>query len=303
MINKEKIMKTKNLEEAVKEIFNLDLKQRTCILTKEAMTGEVAKQYDEIGKTARQETYEKITQDFKIRTGCYGSRYDIGTIVDVGSGSGLLSLKLADETNGYVLGIDLSKDMIDLANKKLEQASQSYGRAEFREGNVYELSKMMKSKKDINYIVCRNALHRFQDPEKAIKEMYSALAPGGKIYIRDLKRDADWETIVERIGEQRWQKPALVEDYIGAMAGMLTTKELQETLDKLGIKKYSITDGFYKTEDKAKQASNQMKEFASKVEYVCIIEKPGKKSKANNKQYVDSYYQLSQSMDHASYYD
>ena len=74
MISKRKIMKTKSLKQAVKEIFNIDLEQRTGIFIEEAMRGEVAKGYDEIGKTARQDTYENLAQDFRNRTECYGSR-------------------------------------------------------------------------------------------------------------------------------------------------------------------------------------------------------------------------------------
>jgi len=307
VVDQIKIESTTCLEEAVKEIFGKEINRRNCILLDEAMTGQVAEKYDEIGKLARQETYKKIVTDFKNRTGCYGVNHvrtnmQVGTILEVGCGSGLLSLELAEQTNGYILGIDLSADMIKLADLNLKQKSRDkikqikefwkkipescrrddkleknppfYDSVEFNQGSVYNSSSIVENHRDINYIVCRNALHRFKDAKKAIEEMYSVLAPGGKIYIRDLKRDADWKTIVERIGERRWEVPELVEDYIGAMAAMLTKEELQDVLELSGIENYEITDGYYSLQNESSMQRDQMKEYASEVEYVCVIKKP-----------------------------
>jgi signal recognition particle GTPase len=49
-------------------------------------------------------------------------------------------------------------------------------------------------------------------------------------------------------------------------------EELEELLKESGVKKhqYSLRDGFYKTEN---TQSIQLREFASEVEYVCIIKK------------------------------
>ena len=136
-------------------------------------------------------------------------------------------------------------------------------------GNVYDLQNI--GLQNIDFIVCRNALHRFQYPEKALKQMYQVLSPGGKLYIRDLRRDANWQIVLERIGEKRWQTKTLVEDYIGAMASMLTTKELEKTLRSLGITSFDITDGRY-INGEIKNPSN-IKEYERDSEYVCVIRK------------------------------
>ena len=184
------IQQTGTLEDAVKEVFNLDMGRRLCILKKEAMIGQVAEKYDEIGKLARQDTYGKIVEDFKNRAGCYGVNHlrtnmQVGTILEIGCGSGLLSLELAEQTNGYIVGVDLSEDIIKLANLNLKQKSkdkikqikefwkklpESLRRGlenddkleknppfddsvEFCLGSVYDLSEIVRNQKDINYIV------------------------------------------------------------------------------------------------------------------------------------------------------
>jgi len=305
---KERLEKTKSLEEAIKELFGLDLEGRLCILTQEAMNDEVAKAYNQIGSLARLETYHRIVEDFKNRTGCYAVNhlnFDLGNILEVGCGSGLLSLALAKHTAGNIVGVDLSSDMIDLANENLSRRSKeriekikgfwkkipwycrpgqeehetlernppSLDEVRFRIGSVYDLPEIIRGVSQINYVVCRNALHRFQDPKLAIQKMFEVVAPDGKIYIRDLRRDADWRTVVERIGEERWKRPVLVKDYIGAMASMLTVEEVHSLLRELGISDYHISDGNYQIREKTAQLHG-MKEYAGEVEYTCVIHKP-----------------------------
>lgn len=261
ILDRAKIEKTESLEEAIIELFGLDMHGRLCVLGNEAMTGAVAQAYDELGRRTRKETYQKIAEDFKSKTGYAG-----GTIVEVGCGSGLLGIALAEQLESRVVGIDLSSDMIRLAQEKPGPVN---GSVDFRQGSVYHLAGMFNEKP--GYVVCRNALHRFQYPELAIEQMYRVLVPHGKVYLRDLRRDADWKIVVKRIGEQRWQHPELVRDYIGAMAAMLTVEELEKILHRLGIQNYQITNGHYNTVNQEKQ--EQLKEFAQEVEYVCVIRK------------------------------
>ncbi len=303
-----KIMATRSLEEAVKELFGLDSNGRICIFNQEAMTGSVASEYDELGKSERQETYKRLAEDFKRRTECYGINHpatsmNVGSIIEVGCGSGLLTLELAEQTNGDIIGLDLSEDMLHLAkenltrrsNKKVEEIKTFWkripeyckptdkehqkvdetppllDRIRFVKGSVYDLQSTLTDLYHADYIVCRNVLHRFQHPEKALKQMYQTLSPNGKLYLRDLRRDANWQNILERIGEKRWQTQTLVEDYIKAMAGMFTIRELEETLKYLGITNFKITDGVY-VGGVIKNQDN-IKEYEKETEYVCIIQK------------------------------
>src|SRR3989338_7382539 len=305
-MNREEIENTKSLAEAVHKIFGNHIDSRSYVLKTESMTESLAQEYDAIGKNHRQETYQRIAEDFKKRTGCYGvnfprTAFNVGTILDIGCGSGLLTLELAEQTNGNIIGLDLSEEMISLAKDNLARRSQEktkeikefwkkipeyckpsqqdlekleknhplLERINYVRGSVYELEET--DIQNINYVVCRNALHRFQYPERALEQMYTVLSHNGKIYIRDLRRDANWQIILKRIGEQRWQTQTLVQDYICAMASMFTTEELEQTLLSLGIKEFNLSSGEYLPKEiSAKEGLN---EYAEDTEYVCIITK------------------------------
>lgn len=275
MINREELLRTKSLGEAINRIFDRIVRGREQILTEEAMTGHVAKEYDHLGNNGRQETYKKLAEDFKKRTGCEGANHpatdrESCSILEVGCGSGLLTLELAEQTNSdKIMGLDLSEDMIKLAQRNLARKSLDLERIRFTPGSAYELDSI--GVQEIDYVVCRNALHRFHNPKKALEQMYAALSPGGKLYLRDLRRDADWQIVLKRIGEERWQTQTLVEDYIGAMAAMFTIPELEEVLPAVGITNFQITDGRYVTGE-IKNHRN-IKEYETETEYVCIINK------------------------------
>ena len=121
----------------------------------------------------------------------------------------------------------------------------------------------------MDYVICRNALHRFKNPQEALRQMYSILKKGGRIYLRDLRRNANWNVVVKRIGDERWKNQGLVKDYVVAMASMLTLEELEKILEDLKIKKFIISDGKYILND----SQNDFREYEEETEYVCVITK------------------------------
>ncbi len=295
-----------SLPEVLQVLYGLSTQDRTNILT-EAMSGKTAEEYDALGRINRRQTYQRIVDDFKNQTGCYGINHsktsmNVSTIVDLGCGSGLLSLELAEQTNGSIIGIDLSSEMLAFAERNREQRETKrkekrdhylkiqtvtnsnttrndelfslQRRVTFQQGSVYDLPQLLQNRGDINYIVCRNALHRFKDPTLAIQKMYESLSNNGKLYIRDLKRDAPWPIVRERIGTARWESSTLVQDYLAAMAGMLTTSELENMLKSVGVKEYTISDGSYQMKEKSMAIKvESFPEYQREVEYVCVIQK------------------------------
>lgn len=270
-LNRNKIEKTDSLEEAIELVFGVKTGGiRTRILLPNGMSSEVAKAYNQLGIEHRQTTYHQIADDFVARC----SPEEGSNILDLGCGSGLLSLALVQQVKGTILGTDVSRDMIKLAQHNYRLFSQTDGYLlkspiEFKEDDAHDF---VDSYIDggIDYIICRNVLHRFTNVAEVLQNMLANLNENGKIYLRDVRRDADWKTILKRIGI-RWKSPELVRDYLGAMANAFTPQELKVLLDTMISPpiKWTITDGSYFSQ----RQNYNIEEYAKETEFVCVIEK------------------------------
>ncbi|HEC97747.1 MAG TPA: class I SAM-dependent methyltransferase [Nitrospirae bacterium] len=98
------------------------------------------------------------------------------SILDVGCGNGLLTLKIArNNPDGSVRGIDSSRDMLKKAEEnKREQES---GNVDFQLKDA--LSVDYENRFDA--IFSNSALHWIKDHEELLKRFYEALKPGGRM--------------------------------------------------------------------------------------------------------------------------
>ena len=105
-------------------------------------------------------------------------------ILDVGCGPGWLSEFLA--RCGYsVTGIDISEDMVVIARERVARIDRSESpfppRAEFHAMPVLEMPWEGRFDAAILY----DTLHHFHDEEETLRAIGRALAPGGRLYIRE----------------------------------------------------------------------------------------------------------------------
>ncbi|MBD3646234.1 MAG: methyltransferase domain-containing protein, partial [Pseudomonadales bacterium] len=100
-------------------------------------------------------------------------------VLDCGAGTGSLSLLAAERTgtDGAVVLLDFSDDMLAVARRKLAHAP---GNLEFRVGGMEALPWA-----DASFDVCLSSysLCPLYDPHKAALEMYRVLKPGGRLGI------------------------------------------------------------------------------------------------------------------------
>jgi len=104
-------------------------------------------------------------------------------VLDVGTGEGFLSFKVA-ERGSSVLGIDsgsfdYSKDSI---KKAKDQAQSHGGTIEFRQADVARLSKLNSS---FDYVVSSQAIHCMKDQRICLLAIYDLLKPGGHFLCLD----------------------------------------------------------------------------------------------------------------------
>src|SRR5215471_4333767 len=104
-------------------------------------------------------------------------------------GPGYLAIELAKLGKYQIIGLDISKSFVEIAQGKAKEAGVAI---EFRHGNA---SDMPFDGGSFDLIICRAAFKNFTEPIQALDEMHRVLRPGGKALIIDLRRDTSCEDI------------------------------------------------------------------------------------------------------------
>ena len=106
-------------------------------------------------------------------------RIESGVLVDLGSGTGYLSIEIAKMAPKLkVYGIDSSKAMVKIARKH----AQATKNVQFELCNAAELPFEDDS---IDFIVSTGSLHHWRKPVKVLNESYRVLKNGKEVWIYD----------------------------------------------------------------------------------------------------------------------
>lgn len=111
------------------------------------------------------------------------------SVLEVAPGPGYFAIELAKLGDYRVTGLDISRTFVEIARANAASANVQ---AQFQQGNA---SRMPFDAERFDYIVCRAAFKNFTEPEKALREMYRVLKPGGRALIIDMRRDASRDSI------------------------------------------------------------------------------------------------------------
>jgi ubiquinone/menaquinone biosynthesis C-methylase UbiE len=110
------------------------------------------------------------------------------SVLDVGSGLGQLTRRIAKETGVEVLGIEHNSDQLKLARALAEDAGESH-LVEFRKGDAYQLPLDEYELETFDVVHSRFLLEHLQDPQQAVWQMVQAVKPNGRILLFDDDHD------------------------------------------------------------------------------------------------------------------
>lgn len=110
----------------------------------------------------------------------------LGTVLEIGCGTGILSQSLVDHANSYVL-TDISSSFLHQAQKKVNR-THVVPLVVDGEHPCFTAS--------FDMIVSSLALHLFQNPKAALGRLAACLKPGGRLYVSTLGNNTfhEWRT-------------------------------------------------------------------------------------------------------------
>jgi len=144
------------------------------------------------------------------------------TVIDLGSGAGndaFVARAIAGE-NGKVIGIDFTEEMI---NKARENAGKlNFKNVEFRFGDI---EKMPVTANKADVIISNCVLNLVPDKEKAFREIYRVLKPGGHFSVSDIVATGDLPQSIKSGAEL----------YAGCVSGAIRKDEYLGIIEDTGF--------------------------------------------------------------------
>jgi ubiquinone/menaquinone biosynthesis C-methylase UbiE len=175
-----------------------------------------------------------------------GRIYQIGftgdRVLDVGTGTGLLSLTLAKERPDLqVTGIDISDDMLKIARETAARNGLD-STVIFQQGAAEALPFPDGS---FDLVVSNASLHLWKDPVQVFKEIVRVTAPGGGCLIRDNLRISRINPLPDITGRLMGMNREQLKLWKAAMDAAYTVKEaraLARAAELKGARARAITN-------------------------------------------------------------
>lgn len=149
------------------------------------------------------------------------------TVVDLGAGAGndvFVARSIIGDT-GKVIGIDMTEEMIDLANKNNEQLG--FTNVDFRLGEVEDLP---VDEDSTDVVISNCVLNLVPDKEKAFAEIYRILKKDGHFCVSDIVLVGNLPEGLKKSAEM----------YAGCVAGALQQDEYIGIIHNTGFKNVEI---------------------------------------------------------------
>jgi ubiquinone/menaquinone biosynthesis C-methylase UbiE len=112
-------------------------------------------------------------------------------VLEIAPGPGYLAIELFKLTRCRMIGLDISRTFVGIANANAEKAGVDIC---FEQGDAADMPYPANA---FNFIVCRAAFKNFARPLMALNEMHRVLKPGGTALIIDLRKDFSPQAIRE----------------------------------------------------------------------------------------------------------
>lgn len=152
-------------------------------------------------------------------------------VLDLGCGAGrdVFAISQMVGPNGHVVGVDMTPEQLDVADKHKEYHAQKFGHpapnTEFKLGMIEELDKIGLEDSYFDLIVSNCVVNLAMDKEAVFREAFRVLKPGGEFYFSDVYAS-------RRIPKHLAQDPVLFGE---CLSGALYWNDFERLAQKCGF--------------------------------------------------------------------
>jgi ubiquinone/menaquinone biosynthesis C-methylase UbiE len=173
-----------------------------------------------------QDVNESFVNDL-IAAGPVGPR-----VVDLGCGTAEIPVLLCQKLDELeVLGVDASIEMLEAARIEIELGGVQ-GRVHLEHADCKDLSGFQSGMADT--VISNTVLHHLAEPGEMLAQAIRILAPGGRLFIRDLVRPASSEAFEELVGMHAGSESEFGQQLLRqSLHAALTIDEMAKILTKL----------------------------------------------------------------------
>jgi ubiquinone/menaquinone biosynthesis C-methylase UbiE len=147
-------------------------------------------------------------------------------VLDLGSGAGidvLLAAKLVG-TSGRVIGIDMTPEMIEKAQKNAEEADAK--NVEFRLG---EIESMPVEDESVDWVISNCVINLAPDKDSVFREAHRVLKPGGKLLVSDI--------VANHL--PKWLR-STISNWANCISGALPEEQYLDSIRRAGLEEVQV---------------------------------------------------------------
>lgn len=177
---------------------------------------------------------ESVPEGANLGLGCgnpiaLASLVEGETVLDLGSGAGFDCFLAANKvgTNGKVIGVDMTPEMIEKARESAEKGG--YQNVEFRLGEIENLPAADNS---VDVVISNCVINLSPDKKQVFGEAFRVLKPGGRLMVSDIVLLKELPDFIKNS----------IAAYVGCISGALMKNEYLDTIAKAGFADVQILD-------------------------------------------------------------
>jgi ubiquinone/menaquinone biosynthesis C-methylase UbiE len=166
--------------------------------------------------------------------------FERGCVLDLGCGAADVTIRFAKAFPQITaMGVDGSDAMLAFGRRHLHEAGLD---ARIILENHYLPDPALETQ-NFDAVICNSLLHHFADPVALWRTAARCVKPGAPIFMIDLLRPPDHETVVRLVEEHaKDAPPVLRRDFIASLHAAYTPQEVRQQLVTAGLRDFQVEE-------------------------------------------------------------